>query len=242
MTAPRFHHRRKTRPGRLAGLDALLFRWQPALLDPDGYGGAPVADIGLGARPWTTLELADRVAPIDVIGVDIAPAVVERAREHARPGVRFVTGDLSVPTPCRLVRVLNVLRDLRADAVPAAHARLLDAVVEGGWVVEGSCAPEGEVGVVHALQRQGDTLCRRSLLFWLDGRRGTAPLAFRDRLPQDLRQDRSHAVWILLDAWMTAFRAVDSGADRLARAARAVPHLTPVGSGVVWSPPDGVPR
>lgn len=240
MNASRFHHRRKTRPGRLTLLDDLLLAWQPTVFEPTAFDGAPIVDVGLGARPWTTVELADRVHPVEVVGVDLSDDVVARAQEHARPGLRFVRGDLHVPEPCRLVRVMNVLRDVHADDVPASHERLGRNVLPGGWVIEGSCGPTGEAGTAHALQKGDGVLRRTALVFWLDGTRGTAPMAFRDRLPKDLHRDRAHPVQGVLTQWMAAYLQLGAIDDRLARAAAAVPHVTPHGPGFVWAPPGGV--
>lgn len=237
----RFHHRRKTRRGRLSQLDDLLIAWQPELFAADAFDRAPLVDMGLGARPWTTVELADRVDPIAVIGVDLSHDLVARAQEHARPGLTFVYGDLAVPEPCRLVRVMNVLRDLEAHEVPAAHEKLAVNVLPGGWVVEGSCGPTGEAGTAHALQKRNGVLHRTAMVFWLDGSRGTAPIAFRDRLPRDLAGDRPHPVQEVLEHWMQVYRALGPIDDRLAVAAQQVPDVAAVGPGFVWTPAGGVP-
>lgn len=59
--------------------------------------GARVADVGCGTGP-TTIELARRVAPTgSVLGVDIAPSMIESARERARrhgvEGIEFRVAD-----------------------------------------------------------------------------------------------------------------------------------------------------
>jgi SAM-dependent methyltransferase len=61
--------------------------------------GQRVLDIGCGAGP-TTVELARRVAPGGaVVGIDISPSMIERARDRARDehvDVEFVVGDAQV--------------------------------------------------------------------------------------------------------------------------------------------------
>ncbi|MCA9568156.1 MAG: methylase [Myxococcales bacterium] len=238
------HHRRKTRPGRLRQLDALVRAWAPEVLDPEAphLRGAPVVDLGIGAQPWTTLELVEAVAPLEVVGVDIAPIVVERARAYERPGLTFLSGSFDLPVQARLVRVMNVLRDLVAAEVPDAHRRIGASVLDGGLVIEGSCGPTGEAGVAHALRKRDGTLVREALLFWLDGTKGTAPLAFRDRLPRDLRGDKRHPAMALLHRWQAAYLALAPSDDRLARAAATADASLHVrGPGFVWAPPDGVP-
>lgn len=191
-------------------------------------------DLGLGAEPWTTLELADAVAPIEVVGLDHAPEVVARAMAHARPGLSFQVGSFDVPVRARLIRVMNVLRDLDPEAVPAVHARVGASVVEGGLVVEGSCGPAGEAGVAHVLRRREGRVVHEALLFWLDGKRGTAPWVFRDRLPRDLLGVPDHPVAAMLDRWMARYRELEPGPRRLERAAEAEPRLQPLSQGFVY--------
>lgn len=222
----------------------MLSAGAPQLLDPEhpAFRRLPVVDLGIGARPWTTVELAEHIEPLEVVGVEIAEELVARAQEHVRPGLRFVRGSFDLPVAARLVRVMNVLRDLRPHEVPEAHARIGRYVAAGGLVLEGSCGPEGEAGVVHALRKRGDALVREALWFWLDGTRGTAPLVFRDRLPRDLRGDREHPAMELLHRWMEAYLQEPPGPDRLERAARrADPHLFALGPGFAWRPDGGVP-
>ena len=61
--------------------------------------GQRVLDVGCGAGP-TTVELARRVAPGGaVVGVDISPSMIERARARARDehvDVEFMVGDVQV--------------------------------------------------------------------------------------------------------------------------------------------------
>lgn len=75
---------------RTAGRDAAFFTRH---LRP----GMRVLDIGCGPGS-ITLGLAQRVAPAEVVGVDIQPALIERARAlaaaHAQHNVRFEAGDV----------------------------------------------------------------------------------------------------------------------------------------------------
>lgn len=235
--------RRKTRPGRLERLDALLVALEPELLT----GPGTVVDLGLGARPWTTLEWAETLVPrgVEVVGVDHAPDLVERARaDHARDGVRYAVGSFDLPAHgVRLVRAMNVLRDFGPDDVVPAHARMGASLVEGGLLVEGSCGPEGEVGCVHLVRRRGDAMVREGVLMWLDGAKGTAPLLFRDRLPRDLRdaQRDGHPIREVLLAWMAAYRTLPVGPERLAQAAEGIPGLRMIGlEAALWAPEGGV--
>jgi hypothetical protein len=235
--------RRKTRPGRLAALDALLLRLEADLLAAPGQ--APVVDLGIGAQPWTTLELAAALPGVEVVGVELAADLVAKAQVYARPGLRFVQGSFDLPVgPARVIRVMNVLRDLGPADVPDAHRRMGQGLLDGGVIVEGSCGPQGEVGAAHWLRREGEVLRREALVFWLDGSRGDAPLLFRDRLPRDLRGAAGHAVMGLFTRWMDAYGDVAAGPSRLARAAAACgePGLVMLGERAArWAPEGGVP-
>ena len=255
--------RAKTRPGRLAALDRVLLARERTLLTRRGgpFAHAVVVDVGLGAMPWTTLELASTLhAAVDpdlqVVGLDVQPDVVQRAcdlardlaRSGASPGARFEVADLALPgLVARVVRVLNVLRDYAPADIPAAHARLGAMLIHGGVLLEGSCGPEGEVGVVHSMRRHGDQLVREALWLWTDGSRGSAPILFRDRLPRDLRRSvvPDHPLGRLMHEWMAAHaRVPGAGLQRLDASVRALdrPDLTLLASGfVAWAPEGGVP-
>jgi SAM-dependent methyltransferase len=76
-------------------------RFGAAAIDAlDPQPGARIADVGCGAGP-TTIELARRVAPTgSAVGFDIAPSMVESARERAQRtgvgGVEFRVADAQV--------------------------------------------------------------------------------------------------------------------------------------------------
>lgn len=241
MPRPSTGHQ-KTRRGRLDALDALISELDAALLDPSGpHGDAPVVDVGLGAIPWTTVDWFHRLA-VPMVGVDHAADAVERAQPYVEPGLRFVEGGLDLPVHgARMVRVLNVLRGGPPDEARRAHDVLAASLRDGGLLLEGSCSPTGDVGVVHRIRKNDGRIHRESLLFWLETSQGDAPLRFRDRLPRDLRGDRHHPVLELLGTWMDAYRQLPAGPTRLADAARSLPHLRMLGlHGALWVPPEGV--
>ncbi|MFZ2178780.1 MAG: class I SAM-dependent methyltransferase [Rhodococcus sp. (in: high G+C Gram-positive bacteria)] len=114
--------------------DALVRRTLHDSLDP------LVVDLGYGARPHTTFELADRLRTVRddrrVIGLEIDP---ERVVE-SRHGVSFARGgfELSGLRPA-LVRAFNVLRQYPEDAVAPAWARMQSGLAPGGLIIEGTC-------------------------------------------------------------------------------------------------------
>ncbi|MBB0247358.1 methyltransferase domain-containing protein, partial [Streptomyces alkaliphilus] len=114
-------------------------RWRTAgnsaaYLLPHLRPGMTLLDVGCG--PGTiTLDLAERVAPGTVVGIDPAPEVVEVARREATArgaasgNARFMTGDITDPegigpsTGFDVVHAHQVLQHL-ADPVGALRAML----------------------------------------------------------------------------------------------------------------------
>jgi hypothetical protein len=105
-----------------------------------------VIDLGYGALPVTTLELAARLrtvrADVRVIGLEIHPERVRFAQSVADTGtgVEFALGgfELASHTPV-LVRAFNVLRQYDAADVPAAWAMMTNRLAPGGLVIDGTC-------------------------------------------------------------------------------------------------------
>ena len=80
--------------------EALTARYDPLLLRRAGVGpGDAVLDVGCGAGGLTA-ELGRAAAPGPVVGIDIAPPLIVRARQRLRGGgpenVTFVEGDAAV--------------------------------------------------------------------------------------------------------------------------------------------------
>ena len=99
-----------------------------------------VVDLGYGAAPWTTFELAARLRTVrpdlEVVGLEIDPARVVEPRD----GVRFARGGFELaglrPT---LVRAFNVLRQYPEEAVPDAWSRIQSNLAPDGLLVDGTC-------------------------------------------------------------------------------------------------------
>ena len=107
-----------------------------------------VVDLGYGAKPVTTLELAVRLREVRrdvrVIGLEIKPERVwagqAAVRDGAAPGVEFALGgfELAGHRPV-LVRAFNVLRQYPREAVHDAWAAMREGVSAGGLIVDGTC-------------------------------------------------------------------------------------------------------
>jgi hypothetical protein len=99
-----------------------------------------VIDLGYGALPVTTLELAARLrvvrADVRVVGMEIHPERIVPPHE----GIEFGLGgfELAGRRPV-LVRAFNVLRQYPVEAVPDAWAVMRAALAPGGLIVDGTC-------------------------------------------------------------------------------------------------------
>lgn len=103
-----------------------------------------VVDLGYGALPVTTLELAARLrvvrADVRVVGLEIHPERVATARAAKNATVEFALGgfELGGRTPV-LVRAFNVLRQYPAEDVPDAWTAMRSRLAPGGLIVDGTC-------------------------------------------------------------------------------------------------------
>lgn len=245
MQTPRQPLRGRTRPRRAAQLDRWLTTTRADLLSREEgpWKDAWVVDIGIGDDATTSWELSQATgAP--VFAVDLVEQRVERAR-RAYPGLTVAMGDLDAAPPsgrARLVRALNVLRELPPERVSAAHERLGTHVVEGGLVLEGSTSRTGDVAVAHVLRRTSAGMRRESLVFASTFERGFAPRMFFHQLPRDLRRRvRGTTIDALILAWEEAAPRGASPQERFAAFETA--EFTQVAPGIAqWTPPGGVPQ
>ena len=103
-----------------------------------------VVDLGYGALPVTTLELAMRLrwvrTDVRVVGLEIEPERVRIGQAAAQNGVEFALGgfELAGHRPV-LVRAFNVLRQYPEEAVADAWAAMRRGLASGGLIVDGTC-------------------------------------------------------------------------------------------------------
>lgn len=144
------HTRGKTAENRLRQIDVYVALALPHML----RRGEPLCvDLGFGARPWTSLEMADRFARINpevrILGVEIDPNRVEDALPFAEPPrVDFALGGFDLTATlgghrARFVRAYNVLRQYDEREVDAALGHIAEALEPGGVLVEGTSNPTG---------------------------------------------------------------------------------------------------
>lgn len=257
--------RGRTRPGRLARLDAWLVDQERWLLGrTDGpWAHAVAVDVGLGSDPVTSVQAAVAWRTchpgLPVIAVDVDVHRVAHAATVAGDVLDVRRGGFDLPLqpdePARLVRAMNLLRPYRARAVPDAHRRLATALLPGGLLIDGTSDTDGHLLAAHLLRRTDAGLHREGLLLSTDLTRGFAPIAFRDVLPRDLRRRvvPGEAIHQLIADWTAAWTTVrDAGARTPVEAWRASTAALAAVRGdvdlsraevgdLVWRPPGGVP-
>ena len=122
-----------------------------------------VVDLGYGATPHTTLELAERLSSVSpsvrVIGIEIDPERVEAAQQRANPRVSFVRGGFEVPLPhdrpADVIRAFNVLRQYDESEVGDIWNRLRSRISLHGIILDGTCDEIGRVATWVALGKDG---------------------------------------------------------------------------------------
>ena len=112
-----------------------------------------VVDLGYGASPVTAVELHDRLrrvrTDVEVVGIEIERARVDRGTPLERPGLSFRVGGFEVPLgagrQATVVRAFNVLRQYDESQVarrgppcrtgwrPTACSSTAPATSSAGW-------------------------------------------------------------------------------------------------------------
>ncbi|WP_424183309.1 class I SAM-dependent methyltransferase [Actinokineospora sp. G85] len=134
-----------TNPNRLRRVDRWLAAW-PATRSALLAEQVPlVVDLGYGATPVTTVELAARLRAVRpdvrVLGLEIDPERVAAALPSADPPLLdFRRGgfELAGARPA-LVRAFNVLRQYPEEESARSWAVMLARLAPGGLLVEGTC-------------------------------------------------------------------------------------------------------
>jgi len=240
MSGARLHPRRpsskpvgqatrgKTASNRLRRIDRFLSLYDPLLLgrDDGAYAGAYVVDLGYGAEPVTTLEMAEwlhgRYPELRVLGVEIDPARVAAAKPYETDRVTFRLGGFNLPLNMRMdgsretvraVRAFNVLRQYDASAVVPALTELAHSLLPGALVVEGTSDPNGRVWSANLFRRIASTegafpFEHEGLVFGTNFRAGVDPAIWQPVLPKNYihRMVPGEPVYEFFQAWKRAAR------------------------------------
>lgn len=171
-----------------------------------------VVDVGYGASPVTTVELAARLrsvhAGVRVLGLELDPSRVAAAAPAADPPrLDFSRGGFELAgTRPALVRAFNVLRQYSESSVDDAWSAMAARLAPDGLVVEGTCDELGRRCCWVTLSATGP------LLFTLACRPADLerPSDLAERLPKSLihRNIAGESVHTLFEAldrcWATA--------------------------------------
>jgi hypothetical protein len=122
-----------------------------------------VVDLGYGAAPHTTLELAERLAVVQpklrVVGIEIDPDRVASAQSSSTDRVSFVRGGFEIPlaadASADVIRAFNVLRQYDEHEVPDIWERLQSRISPGGIILDGTCDEIGRVATWVSLGQSG---------------------------------------------------------------------------------------
>ncbi|TDL45020.1 class I SAM-dependent methyltransferase [Microbacterium oleivorans] len=201
-----------------------------------------VVDLGYGASGVTAFELEARLrcarSDVEVLGLEIDPARVARAREQlarVRAGeasfardarVSFARGGFEVPVPGgrrpAVIRAFNVLRQYDEHEVADAWARMASRLRPDGMLVEGT---SDELGRISTWIEVGPDAAPRSLTISLRLAELDSPAIAAERLPKALIHrnvpgERVHDVIEALDReWTRAVAASAFGPVQRWRAA-----------------------
>lgn len=111
-----------------------------------------VVDLGFGAAPHTTLELADRLLKVNpatrVVGIEIDNDRVLAALPSANEQVSFRRGGFEIPLGGKdpdIVRAFNVLRQYEEEELPEIWELLRSRLAPGGLLIDGTCDEIGRV-------------------------------------------------------------------------------------------------
>lgn len=175
-----------TAPNRLRRIDRWLLATHGNLLRTTE--NPLVVDLGYGATPITTVELATRLrgvrADVRVVGLEIDPERVAAAKPaQDSPWLEFRRGGFECaglrPT---LIRALNVLRQYPEEAAFQAWQQMLAQLAPNGLLVEGTCDELGRIGCWVTLDATGPrTLTLAARLSTVD-----RPATLAERLPKAL--------------------------------------------------------
>ncbi|WP_036315344.1 methylase [Microbacterium sp. B24] len=234
-----------TNTNRLRRIDRWIARHPALRRTADPF----VVDLGYGASAVTVLELERRLRlarpDVEVLGLEIDPARVERARTQlveVRAGrtafatdahVSFARGGFEVPTPRgrrpAVLRAFNVLRQYDEHEVKDAWGRMAQRLHPDGILVEGTC---DELGRICTWVEVGADGAPRTLTLSLRLAELASPSIAAERLPKALihRNVPGEAVHDFLRAldgeWTRAVGTASFGPVQRWRAALDAMHAT----------------
>ncbi|GAB4545766.1 MAG: hypothetical protein OHK0023_04530 [Anaerolineae bacterium] len=182
------------------------------------YGTPLVVDLGYGAYPWTTLEMAARLGRVNpavrCLGIEIDPARVSAAQPYATSNVQFQLGGFNISDftgvgAVSVIRAYNVLRQYQEAEVGAALNTMARALQTGGVLIEGTSNPTGGIAVFDVYRQNKGSLQHEALVFAtnLNARIADIPSDFQTILPKRLiHHMREESLDNFFAAWRRAYQ------------------------------------
>ena len=210
--------RGKTARNRLRRVDNWLLMHESALLrrNDGDYAKAWYVDLGYGAEPFTTLESAHRLRKVHpnlpVLGVEIDPERVQTALPYEDDKTKFRLGGFNLPLGVgdrvKIIRAFNVLRQYDETQVIEAHSVLLNQLLPGGLLLEGTSDPFGQVWVANVIRKtqaepHSITPTSTGLLFSTNFHSGFDPALFQPVLPKNYihYMQPGERIYQFMEAW-----------------------------------------
>lgn len=174
-------------------------------------------DVGFGAEPFTTLESAGRFRSLNpnlkVLGIEIDPGRVAEAQPFNDQHTFFRLGGFNLPLQsgerAGVIRAFNVLRQYEEGDVSLAHQTMGQALQPGGWLIEGTSDPYGQIWVANLLQKRSTgALGVVGLLFSTNFRQGFEPTMFQPVLPKNYihRVVAHQPIHDFMESWKQSYR------------------------------------
>jgi hypothetical protein len=189
--------RGKTASNRLRRVDNFILLYEPSLLTrTDGlFARSLFVDLGFGFDARTTLESAARFRranpDLPILGVEIEKDRVGAALPYTNEKTFFRLGGFNLPLRegehVRLIRAFNVLRQYEETDFAPAYERLVQYVLPGGLMIEGTSTPYGQIWTANVVRRlEAGNWRFEALVFSTNFRLGFEITDFQTVLPKNL--------------------------------------------------------
>lgn len=180
-----------TAPNRLRRCDRWLLHTECTRLRALPH--ARVVDLGYGAYPVTTRELADRLhrtvrENVEVVGLEIDPMRVQQALAFEGPHLSFRRGGFELAgMHADVVRAFNVLRQYDESSVHRSWQEMYKHLAPQGLLIDGTCDEIGRRAVWIAIRKEADELAQPvSVTFSTHVASLERPSDLAERLPKAL--------------------------------------------------------
>lgn len=219
---PQGHQTRgKTAHNRLRRSDIFMLITEGSLIRRQDEPGTTsfYVDLGYGFEPFTTLEAAERLRKknprLPVLGVEIDPERVAMGKPYEDSQTFFRLGGFNLPLQkgesARLIRAFNVLRQYDEAEWAEPIQRLVEQLIPGGLLLEGTSNPTGSVwtaNVIRRSSREPFSVKREGYLFSTNFHMGFEPELFQPVLTKNYihRMVPGEEIYDFIGRWKTACR------------------------------------